>query len=285
MPRRNLAAVRAIYRNVRIFGAILCFSVCGVCQDAHEIVRRAVELDQANWIRMADYTWVGREHERHFDQHQKVTSDHEEGWETVILDGQPFRRTTERDGKPLPAEELHKQQQKLDKDTARLEKQSPAEKQRRAAEYDQSRRRERAFLLEAPEAFDLTLEGSDQIDGRDVWVISGAPKPGYRAKTREAAAFSKIRAKIWVEKAGYQWVRLEAQTTGTISIGLFLARLNPGAKLVIEQTLVNGEVWLPKREYMSGTGRIALLKRVSEDDEITWNDYKKFQVTSTIVPR
>jgi hypothetical protein len=271
---------------VRLFAAFLAvFVTCGFSQDAREIVRRSVDLDRNNWIERADYTWVGHSRERHFDAHDRVTSDRREAWEIFILDGLPFTRTIERDGKPLPPAEQRKQQQKLDRETARLESQTPAEKQRRAADFEKSRRRERAFLLEIPDAFDLTIEGSDKIDGQDVWVISGAPKPGYRAKSREGAAFARIRGKMWVEKKGYQWVRVEAETTETISFGLFLARLNPGARLVLEQTRINDELWLPKREYMIGKGRIALFKRVAEDDEITWSDYKKFQVDSRIVPR
>ncbi len=242
-----------------------------------------MELDQNNWIKRADYTWVGRSRERHFDGHDQVTSDHQEGWEIVVLDGLPFTRMLERDNKPLPADEQRKQQQKLDRETAKLESQSPEEKQRRAAEFEKSRRHERAFLLEIPDALDFHLDGSEQVDGQDVWVVSGVPKPGYHAKSREGAALSKIRGKMWIEKASCQWVRLEAETTATISFGLFLARMNPGAKLVLEQTRVADGVWLPKREYMTGKGRVALVKRIAEDEEITWSDYKKFQVDSRIV--
>ena len=271
---------------MRFFPALLAVFVPSIfAQDARDIVRHAVELDQNNWIQRADYTWVGRSHERHFDAHNRVTSDHQETWEVFILDGLPFTRNLSREGKPLPEAEQRRQQQKLDRDTARLERETPEEKQKRAAEFEKSRRRERAFLLELPDAFDLHLEGSDTIDGQDVWVISGVPKPGYRAKTRDGAALSKIRGKMWIEKSGYQWVRVEAETIGTISFGVFLARLDPGAKLVLEQTRINGQLWLPKRAYMSGKGRIALLKRIAEDDEITWTDYKKFQVDSRIVPR
>jgi hypothetical protein len=283
---RNRRRMRPVYLNVRFFPAFLTICVtCGFAQDAREIVRRSVELDQNNWIKRADYTWDGHSRERHFDAHDRVTSDSQEAWEVFILDGLPFTRTTERDGKSLSEAEQRKQQQKLDKDTAKLEAETPVEKQRRAAEFEKSRCRERAFLLELPDAFDLKLEGSDKIDGQDVWVISGVPKPGYHAKTRDGAALAKIRGKIWIEKAGYQWVRVEAETIGTISFGVFLARLNPGAKLVLEQTRINDELWLPKRVYMNGKGRIALVKRVAEDEEITWTDYKKFQVDSRIVLR
>jgi hypothetical protein len=261
-----------------------CFAVSALAQDPREIVRRSVELDQANWLRMADYTWMGHMRERHFDSHDRVTSDHREAWETVMLDGEPFRRDLERDGKPLPAAEQRKQQQKLDKAATKLEKETAEQKQRHAADYENTRRRERAFLLEMPDAFDFRLEGDGKIDGRDVWVVSGAPKPGYRPKSRDGAALLKIHGKMWIDKTGYQWVRLEAQTTETISFGWFLARLNPGATLVLEQTRINDEVWLPKREYLSGTGRIGLVKRLAEDEEITWSDYKKFRVDSKVIP-
>ena len=262
----------------------VCFAVCALAQDARDIVRRSVELDQINWQRMADYTWTGRSTEHHFDSRHRVTSERREAWETVILDGQPYQRMLEREGRPLSPAEQKKQQERLDKTTARLQNETPAQKQRRADDYQKMRRRERAFLLEIPDAYDFKLEGSGQIDGREVWIVSGAPKPGYRAKSRDGAALLKIRGKMWIEKAGYQWARIEATTTGTISFGWFLAWLNPGAKLVIEQTRINDEVWLPKREYLSGSGRIGLVKRVAEDQEITWSDYKKFRVDSQMLP-
>jgi hypothetical protein len=281
----NPAPICPVYFSVRSFWPLAaCFVVSAFSQDAREIVRRSVELDQANWLRMADYTWVGRSRERHFDSHNRVTSDHQEAWETIVLDGEPFRGTLERDGKPLAAGEQRKQQQKLDKATARMENETPEQKQRHAADYEKTRRREREFLKEIPDAYDFRFEGNDKVDGHDVWIVSGVPKPGYRAKSRDGAALLKIRGKMWIDKTGYQWVRLEAQTTETISFGLFLARLNPGAALVLEQTRINDEVWLPKREYLSGSGRIGLVKRVAEDQEITWSDYKKFRVDSKVIP-
>jgi len=127
------------------------------------------------------------------------------------------------------------------------------------------------------------MEGDQTVAGQPVWVISGTPKPGYHARSREGAAMLKIRGKIWIEKAGYQWVRLEGETTGTISFRWFLARLNPGAKLVLEQSRINDEVWLPRRLFVSGSGRLGLVKRIAEDDEITWSNYRKFRVESKVV--
>ena len=253
-------------------------------EDAREIVRKSVERDQTNWLRMKDYTWVARSTERHFGSDGKVKSTERSAWETVMLDGEPYRRMLERNGQPLPPAEQKKQQDKLDKSVAKLAHETPEEKRRRLADYEMRRRREREFLRQIPEAFDFRIEGEAQVDGHDAWVIAGTPKAGYHARDRDAKPLPKIRGKLWVDKSSYQWVRLEAETTETIAFGLFLVRLNPGARLVFEQTRVAGDLWLPKRMYMKGAGRLGLILRIAIDQEITWSKYRRFQVDSKIVP-
>ena len=253
-------------------------------EDAREIVRKSVALDQENWLRMKDYTWVARSAERHFDSGGNVKSEERSVWETVMLDGEPYRRMLERNGHALSPAEQKKQQDMLDKRVARLARETPEEKRRRLADYENRRRKEREFLRQIPDAYDFRIEGQARVDGRDAWVIGGSPRAGYRPQDLDAKALPKIRGKMWVDKSSYQWVRLEAETTDTIAFGLFLARLNAGATLVFEQTLAGGELWLPKRIYMKGAGRVALLKKIALDREITWSDYRKFQVDSKIVP-
>jgi hypothetical protein len=252
-------------------------------QDAREIVRKSVELDQADWARMKDYTWIARQTDRSLDSRGRVKSETTDAWETVVLYGEPHRRMLERDGKPLSAEDQRKEQQKLDKAVAKLERESPEQRARREAAYEKDREKDREFLREVPDLFDFQLLGDAKIDGHDVWIISATPKPGYRPRHSDAKPLLKVQAKMWIDKAEYQWVRLEAETTATISFGLFIARLNPGAKLVFEQTRVNDEVWLPKREIISGAGRVGLVKKLAGEQEVTWNNYRKFQVDSKVV--
>lgn len=272
--------------RVRLIALAVAAGMAGglTAQDAREIVRKSVELDQANWLRMKDYTWIARSTERRFDSSGKVTSIEKSAWETIMLDGEPYRRMLERNGRPLPPAAQKKQQDKLDKSAAKLAHETPEEKQRRLAAYEVRRRKEREFLRQIPDAYDFRLEGQTQVDGHDVWVISGAPRAGYHARDREGKALLKIRGKIWIDRLNYQWVRLEAETTETISFGLFLARLSPGARLVFEQTHISDDLWLPLRIYMKGAGRVGILKRIAMDQEITWSNYRKFQVDSKIVP-
>ena len=270
--------------RLAILLAVASSGIGGLCaQDAREIVRRSVELDQVNWLRMKDYTWIARETERSLDSAGRVKSEKTEAWETVILYGEPHRRMLERDGKPLSPADKQKEQEKFDKAVAKLEHETPAQKERRVAEYEKQREKDREFLREVPELYDFRLEGDGKIGGYDVWVISATPRPGYQPTHRDAKPLQKIRAKLWIDKREYQWARLEAETTATISFGLFIVRLEPGAKLVFEQARVNDEVWLPKREFVSGTGRLGLVKKLSGEDEVTWNNYRKFQVDSKVI--
>jgi hypothetical protein len=255
----------------------------GAQGDARDIVKRSVELDQSNWERMKDYTWIARQTDRLLDSSGQVKSQKIEEWETVVIYGEPHRRMLQRNGKELSAEEQRKEQEKLDQAVAKREHETPQQRGRREADFEHERAKDREFLREVPDLFDFKLLGSEAIDGHDVWVISATPKPGARPKHGDAKPLLKIQAKVWIDKSEYQWVRLEAETTATISFGLFIARLAPGAKLIFEQERVNDQVWLPKREVVQGAARLGLLKKLAGEEEITWNNYRKFQVDSKIL--
>ena len=267
----------------RILLVLASAAAAAWAQDPRELVRRAIAQDQLDWVRMKDYTWQARDVERHFNSHGKVESTKQETWETLILDGKPCRRMLERDGKPLSAEEQASEQRKLDDVARKLSTENPAEKQQRLEETEKRRKREFAFLSEVPDLYDLRLEGESTVDGRPVWVVSGTPRPGAQPKSRDAKMLLKVRGRMWIDKATYQWAKVEAETTGTISWGLFLARLDPGAKLTFEQMEVNSEIWLPKHLFLTGSGRVALLKRLAEDEQIDWSKYRKFSVDSKMV--
>ena len=92
-----------------------------------------------------------------------------------------------------------------------------------------------------------------------------------------------MRGKIWIDQAEYQWVKVEAQATGTLSYGFGLLRIDPGATVTFEQTRVNDEVWLPARATIRVNGHAALLVPIHDEIEMQFRDYRKFQAESKIV--
>jgi len=163
-----------------------------VQDDARDIIRKSVELDQANWQRMKDYTWIARQTDRSLDSSGEVKAEKSETWETVVVYGEPHHRMLERNGKPLSAEDQRKEQEELDKAVAKRERESPEQRQRREAQYEKGREKDREFLREVPDLFDFQMLGDQKIDGHDVWVISATPKPDARPKVAMPMRCSKL---------------------------------------------------------------------------------------------
>jgi hypothetical protein len=252
-------------------------------QDARDLVRRSIAQNQTDWLRMKDYTWQAQSVDKNFDSHGNLRSVKQEKWETLILDGQPHRRILERDNKPLSPQEQRVEQKKLDDATARLSAETPAQRQSHFEETEKRNQREFAFLSEIPDLFNLHLDGEATVEGRPVWIVSGAPRPGAQPKSRDGRLLLNVRGRMWIDQATYQWAKVEVETTGVISWGLFLARLNAGAHLTFEQAPVSDRLWLPEHLVMGGSGRLGLIKRIAQSEDVRWSNYRKFSVESKVV--
>ena len=77
--------------------------------------------------------------------------------------------------------------------------------------------------------------------------------------------------------------KAEGEAIDTLSFGFFLFRVAPGATVSFEQTSVNGEVWLPSRISVRAEARIAVLKKMHAEIDITYREYRKFQADSKII--
>lgn len=268
-------------RRLLLFLAAL--TACAGAEDAREIVRRSVNVGDENLKTAGNYTFRERAEVREFDGAGRVAKAENETHDVTIIDGSPYRRLTSRNDKPLPAKDEQKEQQKLNRIAEERRKETPAQREKRLAEYEKRRQQERAMMREVADAFDFRLAGEDHLEGREQYVVEGTPHPGYKPRNRRAAFFTKIKGKMWIDKRDYHWVKVEAEVVDTISIGAVLFRLAKGSHIEAEQTRVNDEVWLPKRLEAGGSARVALLKRYRGNLEVTFSDYKKFQTDSRIV--
>jgi hypothetical protein len=252
-------------------------------QDPREIVRRSVELMDHNLAIARNYTFLEREETRELDAGAHVKTRKIMLYDVTPLEGSPYRRLVGKDDHPLSPEEERNEQKKLADSVAQRQKETPADRAKRIADWEKKRQREREPLDEVPEAFNFKIAGEAQVDGRGAWIIEGTPRPGYHARSTLAKLFPKFRGKLWIDKADYQWVKTEAEVTDTISWGVFVARLGKGARLDIQMTRVNDEVWLPKRIEAKASARLALVKRYNIESDTSFSNYRKFQVESRVV--
>jgi hypothetical protein len=264
---------------------LLTFGVCVCAGDdgAREIVRRSVNVGDDNVRAARNYTFRERNEGRTLDGSGRVTKTEVETYDVTLLDGSPYRRLIARDDKPLPEKDERKEQEKLRKMADARRKETPAQRDKRIADWDKKREEERASWREVVDAFDFRMAGEDNREGRKQYIVDAVPHPGFKARSRAAGFFPKVKGRIWIDKQDYHWVRIEGEVIDTITFGGILVRLAKGSRLEADQARVNGEVWLPKRFQAEASARVGLIKKFHGRMEITYSDYKKFQTDSRIV--
>ena len=241
------------------------------------LLLRAEEKDLENDKRQRDYTYVEREEERKLDEKGSVVKTDVRTSEVLQIYGEEVNKLIAKDDNPLPPAEAKKEDDKIQKIIDKRRNESESDRRRRIEKEAKDREESRKFVLEVADAVNFRLAGSETIDGRDTWVLEGEPRPEYKPKRMEAKLLSKVGGRVWIDKTEAQWVKLDVTVLDTISFGLFLARIHKGARVVVDMTKVNDEVWLPKQVQVRLDVRVALVKEFREEIKQTFRDYKKFR--------
>ncbi len=248
--------------------------------DPVELIRKAAQNDEANEKKAHDYIFIQRS-ELH--KHGKQDKPEITTREVFVLYGEEVTRLIERDDKPLPEKDARKEEERIAKIVRKRESESPEERRKREEKYDKQREEGRKFVQEIADAFGFRLLGLEDVRGRPAWLIAGEPKPGYKPKLKNAGLLRHFRFKAWIDLQDVQLSRLEAEAIDNVSFGLLLARLGKGATVLLEQTRVNDEVWLPQHVAASVGARIMLMKKYDVDLDMTFRDYRKFRANSRIL--
>lgn len=66
---------------------------------------------------------------------------------------------------------------------------------------------------------------------------------------------------------------MDGQVTQSFSMGLFVARVQRGSHIILEQSCVGDGVWVPKRLEVRASARILFLKTLDMDRILTYSDY------------
>ncbi len=249
-------------------------------------IRKNLHSDR---ILLSRYTYIERMTFRQLDSGGKVKKTELREYEVYpsLDERSTYRKLIAKDGKPLSAEEMAKQERSWSKKVAdeqrKRERESPDEKRRREAKEAEFKRKEEESLDEAFRIYKVTLLGREQFEGQSAITLAFEPRPGYKPKTADAKVLAKIRGKAWFGESDQDLIRIEAELGDTLSFGFGLvAKLNRGSHLVFQRRRVNNEIWLPAESHFSGTGRILVLKGFRVDVETVYSEYKKFSVETRV---
>jgi len=251
--------------------------------DPQQIIERAFEASQRNEEIEQQYTGNQRVEERKLTKEGEIKDSSSKTFEVLYLFGEEYQKLIAEDDRPLSADQAAKEQKKLDKAYAERADESERERVKRLEKQRKEEEERRKFRAEIVKAFDFTLLGEETVDGRACWVIAGEPRLGYEPSVSRAKFLQKLKAKAWISKADYNWVRAEAETIDNASFGGFIVKLKQGAVLEFTQQFINDEVWMPTTFNLRFDAKLGLIKSLRREIEIRWSDFRKFQAESTLV--
>jgi hypothetical protein len=249
-----------------------------------ELLRVVAEKDMENDKKLRDYTYTEREVNAKLDGKGAVKSTDVKTYDIMEIYGEQVQRLTEKDDKPLSQKDAAKEDEKIQRIIDKRKNESESDRKKRLEKEEKEREDERKFVLEVADAYNFKLVGTETVGERNAWVIDAEPRPGYEPHMKEAKFLPKFHGRVWIDKSDLQLAKMDVECLDTISWGLLLARFHKGSRLMLEQTRVNDEVWLPRNLTAKIDVRLALLKNFDVDVEQTFRDYKKFRATTKILP-
>ncbi len=234
--------------------------------DARHIIGQSVVATERSLEARDRYTFVERDHDRRLDSQGQLKSEKIDVTRMILVNGARFEQLVERNGQLPSAEE----QKKLDQDFEKLKHETPEERTARLGKEQENR----SVLRDLLEGFDFRLLGEEVLGGRPTYVLQVTPHPGYHARGKYGKMFSKVEGKLWIDKLDFGWIKVEGQVTQSFSMGLFVARVQRGSRIVLEQTNVGDAVWVPQRLEVRGSARILFLKSLTVERIFTYWDYR-----------
>ena len=248
-----------------------------------QLFRVVAQKDMENDKRQRDYTYVERQVENHVDGKGKIKSSEVKTYEVLEIYGEQVERLIKKNDKPLSQKDAAKEEEKIQKIIDKRKNESEGERRKREAREEKEREDDRKFVTEVADAYNFKLVGTESVGGREAWVIDGEPRPGFVPHRKDAKYLAKFHGRVWIDKADLQLAKMDVECLDTISFGLFLARFHKGSRLLLEQTRVNDEVWLPAHVSAKIDVRVGLVKNFDVNLEQTFQDYKKFRSSSRVI--
>jgi hypothetical protein len=248
------------------------------------LIRQVADKDIENDKKQNDYTYIQREEAHKLDGKGKVKSSESKTLEIMVLYGEQVQRLIAKDDKPLSEKDAAREEERIRKLSDKRKNETDDQRGKRAEQEVKNREDARKFVGEVADAYNFRLVGTESLDGRETYVIDAQPRPDFQPHLKQAKFLPKFRFRAWIDQAESQWVKLDAECIDTVSVGWFLARIHKGSRLLIDQTRVNDEVWLPRHVAVRVDVRVALLKNFNLEADVTYRDYKKFRTDTRIVP-
>lgn len=238
--------------------------------DVAKIMERSVDAFKKNWAA-----------EPHFDCSERdKTKNSDKTYQDIMLYGSQYQKLIAVNDKALDGRQKAEEERKFQATVSRRQAETNSERRERVGKYEAQRKHATDLILELSKAFSFSMAGTDKLGDHEVYVLNAEPRAGYAPPSMSTRALTGMRGKLWIDRTSFQWVKVTVEVFRPVSIGGFIARVEPGTRMELEQQPVSGDVWLPSHLVVRSRSKVMLMINRQTDEEQTFFDYhpaKKFE--------
>ena len=247
---------------------------------ATEIIRRSVVINTADWKAQPQYAYEEFDRKSKVDGSGAVHGQQSRTYEVVMIDGSPYNRLIAINNEPLCGNQAVQENAKMQREIQRRQGESVSERRARIAKYENGRAEEHMLMQQMTEAFNFRLAGEETVEGAECYVLEATPRPDYHPPVERARVLTGMRGRLWIDKTGYHWAKVQAEVISPVAFGLFLAQVKPGTKFELDQAPIGG-VWLPKCFTESVNASVLGLYGYRTNEEEHYSGYRLNQLSAS----
>ncbi|MEO6816607.1 MAG: hypothetical protein ABI177_07880 [Edaphobacter sp.] len=242
--------------------------------EAHERTSEAVQKD---------YLYHAVDTIQELDGHGRVKKTQTQEFDRFWVEGVPIQKLTKKDGKDLSPQDQKKESDRIDKEVAKAkERLAKADAKGKPTDPHGNDEVTVSRLLELGS---FSNARRVMLNGRETIAVDYTGDSKVKTRNRLEGVIRDMAGTVWVDENDRAIAKLEGHFVNTFKIGAGLvANIQKGTSFSLEQRKVNNEVWLPVEANGRGAARMLLLFHFNGTLREVDSGYRKFKVTSTILP-
>jgi hypothetical protein len=244
--------------------------------DVHEIVQRAIETARAQEDAATQFESMMLSIVESLDGEGSVKKEEKAVYRRYPILGAVYDEMVEKDGRPLTAKELAKEQKQKDEFVREVQKRTASGESPQPEDHQRV-----TFDEEFISRYRLELTGEETIRGHDCWVVYIEPREGkLPVRRRIDHALNTSTGRLWITKNGHGLARVEFEMQKPFKYwgGLIAVIRNTVGKLNFEP--VEASVWMPA-DFIIELDLRVFFKNIRRRITMSWSDYKR---VDTAVP-
>lgn len=252
--------------------------------DVSSIVRKSVAANTADWKAQPQYSYLEHDTKTKVDSDGNAKISHAKAFQVTMIEGSPYYRLLELEHEPLNAAQAQQERDKLTREIQRRRSETADQRRARIAKYQSDRAEEHLLMQQMVDAFTFKLNREEQVEGVDCYLLDANPNPDYVPPVEKARVLLGMKGHLWIDKAEYHWVKVEAEVINPVQFGFFIAQVKPGTRFELEQAPVVGGVWLPKRFAETVNASLFGIYGMRSRQEEAYSDYHLLSEQAEVHP-